>query len=233
MSFPDYPDDWLQALSSPWWEKTTGPIRRGRLLKAYVPHVNQVPLTMIPTERSDPKRHDRFEGTISELRVNASRRSIQAPVAGLPLHKGEVRTIYRAKFRPVIVLNDFGKKIPKTFEAGSGWFVSPTLLVAPYYGADQDGTRGGLSDEAKKRVRCCEYPQMMLEMLPIGGTTTSVLRFDHILPIGDSPASYQATEFTLTPNGLEVLDQWFLWATTGSLIKDGTLETFKDMIETL
>ena len=82
------------------------------------------------------------------------------PVAAMALHDDELWTAYRAKKRPCLVLvsdvpavdNKLRRGMPKRSTA-------PTVIVAPYYGSDRDGTRAGYNPELVERIRHAEYPQ--------------------------------------------------------------------------
>lgn len=53
---PKYPDDCSQAFvspESPWWLSDEGKeIHRGRSVFAFLPHIDQIPLTVIPIGRN-------------------------------------------------------------------------------------------------------------------------------------------------------------------------------------
>ncbi len=100
---------------------------------------------------------------------------------------------------------------------GARWQTAPTLLVAPYYGVDPDGTRGGWRPEFVQRIRRAEYPQYVWDALPIGGPKESVLRLDHAFPVARNPAAFRATEHRLSSDALGVLDEWLTWLVRGTL----------------
>jgi len=96
-------------------------------------------------------------------------------VAALPDYPGEVRTVYRAKARPVVVLSAGGPEVPRELRVGAaGWQTAPTLLVAPFYGVDPGGTRGGWREDFVTRIRRGEYPQYLWDKLPLPGAGESV-----------------------------------------------------------
>lgn len=142
-----YPDDSLQWLVGTWWvEDEQRAVARGRLLRAFVPHVDQQPMTLVPVGRTQPTEHRTATVRLEPLRAAAPRRSPQLPVAALPEFPGEVRTVYRAKLRPVLVLSAGGPDMDQTLRTGTArWQSAPTLLVAPFYGVDPGSTRGGLA----------------------------------------------------------------------------------------
>lgn len=57
--------------------------------------------------------------------------------------------------------------------------------MAPFYGADRDGRRGGWNPLFLERIRRGEYPQYLWDKLPVGTQVKeSVLRLDHLQPLG-------------------------------------------------
>ncbi len=62
------------------------------------------------------------------------------------------------------------------------------------------------------------------------GSGESIIRLDHLQPIGRHPNSYEWTPHTLTDNALRVLDEWLVWLTTGELPKDGLLAEIRSTL---
>src|SRR5690606_28738201 len=122
------------------------------------------------------------------------------PVAALPIRDGETYMVGRGKRRPAIVVSTGGTPVLRELRQGQNrWQFAPTILVAPYYGADPSSTRGGWPASFVERIRRAEYPQYMWDLLPISdGKTESILRLDHIMPIGADPANWTATEYVLS-----------------------------------
>jgi hypothetical protein len=146
------------------------------------------------------------------------------PVGALPQAAGEEYFAFKGKVRPVLVLSEGGPEVPRELRTGAArWQTAPTLLVAPYYGADRDSTRGGWRPEFVQRIRRAEYPQYAWDSLPIGGPSESVLRLDHIFPLARNPAAFETTEHRLSLEALGVLDEWVRWLTTGRLEADSVL----------
>jgi hypothetical protein len=102
--------------------------------------------------------------------------------------------------------------------------LSPALLVAPYYGVDQNGKRGGWPEAFVRRISRGEYPAYAYDRLPIGGCSESILRVDHIQPVGLHHDSYELTDYELTSEAMAVIDEWITWLVTGSLDPEGILE---------
>ena len=98
------------------------------------------------------------------------------------------------------------------------WQTSRTVIVAPYYGADEGEKRSGFRPEFVKRIRRCEYPQYMWDLLPINGSTEdSVMRLDHLQPIGRSQDSMELLDYCLSDDALLLFDEWLEWLLKGFL----------------
>jgi len=74
------------------------------------------------------------------------------------------------------------------------------------------------------RIWQCHYPQLMADILPIPGGEESLLRFDHIQPIGMHHDSIELTPFCLSEDALEVINEWISWLITGELVEDGWVD---------
>ncbi len=101
------------------------------------------------------------------------------------------------------------------------------ILAAPYFGADQDGSRAGWPSEFVQRIKLAEYPQYAYDRLPIGGAVESILRLDQVQPIGRHHDSYELTEFCLTADAMDIIDSWLIWLVTGSLDENSMLHYLK------
>ena len=100
-----YPDDSVQNFCGEWWEETEEPrLEYGRLVRAFLPHVDQQPYVLVAQGRTDPEAHGEADFEISPLRRNVPPSGAYLPVAGLPTYEGEVRIVQRAKKRPALVL---------------------------------------------------------------------------------------------------------------------------------
>jgi hypothetical protein len=71
-----YPDNSLQKYidDSTWWEKVEDKeLRPGRLLWAFVAHVDVIPKSLVPTGRpeDDPTDHNKARYRITDLRIKA------------------------------------------------------------------------------------------------------------------------------------------------------------------
>ncbi len=213
-----YPDDCLQALfPDNWWvEDKDHNYSTGRLLWAFVPHVDQVPFALIPEGRGEPTNHSTAKYLIKPIQIKRQHQEALLPVAAFPSYPGEVRAVYRAKKRPVLVISSGSEQVPKNLRQGfPKWQTNPTILVAPYYGVESTHSRGGWPKKLVKRIRRCEYPQYFWDILPVSNSSKeSVLRLDQLQPIGHHHDSLEWTKFRLNEEAMELLkDQitWFLW----------------------
>jgi hypothetical protein len=93
---------------------------------------------------------------------------------------------------------------------------TPNVLAAPYFGADQDGSRGGVPEVFLDRIRRGEYPQYMWDQLPVGGVNESYLRLDQVFSMGTNAAAFELTEYVLSPKALALLDQQYDWLRSGN-----------------
>lgn len=224
-----YPEDSVQHYCLPWWIRTDHrQVQRGRLLWAFVPHIDQHPFILVAEGRSEATEHGSADYRFEPLRGSNLPIGARLPVAGLPEYPGEVRLVYRAKRRPVLVLATGGTDIPKALRTGAARYqTNQTLLAAPYYGADQGGATGGWKPELVARIRRCEYPQYMWDKLPLKGRDESILRLDHLQPIGKHGESYELTEFQLTDDALQIIDDYLTWLLRGGLPAGSVLIDFR------
>ncbi len=225
-----YPEDTIQTYVDPWWEIDETPgLKRGRLIRGFLPHVSQVPMVLTPIGRSDPTNHERMDYRLEPLKAVKYPKLPRLPVAALPLFEGEVLSVYKAKKRPLLVVSIGGPEIPKAITKGSPrWQTLPAMLVAPFYGAVFDGRRAGFNEEFVRRVRRCEYPQYLYDRLPIRGPTEeSILRLDHLQPFPLFDQSYQWTPHCLSEEALMILDEWLQWLIEGFLPEDNLLGMYR------
>lgn len=218
-----YPDESLQAFIQPeaWWEPDGNfEYRRGRLIKAFLPHVDQNPYIAIPIGRSEPTQHGEATVKFVPLDVRQAIRYPSLPVAALPQFPGERWGVYRVKKRPALIIGAGGTNVEKGMTAGKAkWQTKRTVLVAPYYGVDEgSGRRSGFNPVFVDRIRRCEYPQFIWEKLPMEGSTVeSILRLDHIQPVGRSRDSIEFLPFRLGEKALLLLEEWVDWVLKGEL----------------
>jgi hypothetical protein len=224
-----FPETCVQNLTGNWWlADTSKTLERGRLVWAIVPYPDMKPMRLVPHGRGDdPRQHDHANYRIEEFRTGDALTDIfPLPVAGIPLRSGESHLVRRGKMRPAVVLALEGIEVEARFKRTSAkWQHNPALLLAPYYGVQSDGSRGGWSPEFVLRIQRAEYSQYVWDVLPIGGSESgSVLRLDHIFPLGADPANWRLTDFRLRDEALSILDEWIAWHLTGSMQAEGLVE---------
>jgi hypothetical protein len=231
-----FPDDSIQSIldsNISWWEKTESKsIERGFLVKAFLPHVDQVPYTVIPKARKNPKCHDRAYVQIRELDIKHPRTREDLPVAAMSLNDKEIWAAYRAKKRLCLVMAVTRQKVnPADRRHMPKSSTAQTLLVVPYYGADQDGTRAGWNPKLVELVRHIVYPQFYVDMLPLNGPLESIGRFDQLQPIGRMYNSYETTGYKLSSKALNVVDELFHNYLYGLVKKGSDLYAFIELIK--
>lgn len=233
---PTFQPDEVQNIVEAWWEPCdSGKAEPGALLLACLPHVDQQPLTMIPVGRKEPGEHNTATVRFEPLDVNECRSKPELPVAALTLNGGERWAAYRAKRRPCLVVgmaepvdDRLRRDMPKKS-------TSPTLVVAPYYGVDRDGSRAGYNPELVRRIRHAEYPQFMLDSLPLAGgkkTERSILRLDHLQPVGMHYRAFVHTGFCLSTDARECIFQdWLNWYLWDDLPEDSLIRGFQKLVQ--
>ena len=142
-----------------------------------------------------------------------------------------MRVVLRAKKRPVLVLSTGGTEVPKSLRTGAARYqTNPTLIAAPYYGADQGGSSGGWKPEFVARIRRCEYPQYLWDQLPLSGRKESVLRLDHLQPVGRHGGSYDLTDFELHEEALGLVDEYLSWLLLGGFPQDSIVREIRKVL---
>lgn len=222
-----YPDLCLQALTATWWAPTAdGTIRPGRLIWAHVPHVDQHPHILVAEGRTDPEDHRNADYRIAPFNIKSPPAAAKLPVAGLPHYPEEVWLVYRAKRRPMLVISGSGSPVEHALRVGAARHqTNPTLLAAPYYSCATSWKQ-----EFVARIMRCAYPQYMFDILPVPGGKESILRLDHVQPIGAHGEAYQPTGFTLGEQALDLVEQQFRWLRTGVLERAELLEIRTELL---
>jgi len=228
----NYADDTIQAYVSPWWiTDNKRDYRRGRLIKAHLPHVHQVPFTLIPTGRGDdPTDHSKIRYTMKELKLLDKNERSLLPAAALVVPEGENILAYRAKKRPALIISSGGDEISDSLRRGQPmWQTTPTILVIPYYGVALNGKRAGFPEEFVQRVKKAEYPNFHWDRLPILGEQEkgSICRLDHILPLGRHHDSVEFTEYCLSELAMEIMSQWLRWLVE-EVLPQGNLQYLRE-----
>lgn len=236
----DFPDECVQGLLAEvghkWWvQDKSKSLVRGRVVYSFVHHVDMVPLKLVVEGRADANDHRTARITVAEGSINDRGSMQQLPVAALPHRSGEHYIVHRAKRRVALVVGVGGPEVTKDLTRGKPrWQTAPTIQVAPYYGATSDGgKRSGFSETLLARVRLAQYPQFIWDRVPVRGASESLLRLDHILPIGNHQRSFQATEWRLSDEAMAVVDEWMFWCLTGKLNTEGDLLLYRDFLQSL
>lgn len=226
----NYPNDSVQFYVEPWWIKATDNVpARGRLIWAYLPHVTQQANLLVSEGREEDTQHDTARFSFVPLQMGNVPPAARLPVAGLPTYPNEVRFVLRAKRRPAIILGTGGAEVPKELRVGAARHqTSPLLAVVPAYGVDKDSPRGGWNPTFVQRIRRAEYPQYLWDSLPLPGAKESILRLDHLQPLGAHGDNFELTPFQLSADALAVVDEWYSWLLTGRMAAEGILCTIRE-----
>lgn len=223
----------IQDLVEPWWEETENrELETGRLAWTFVPYPEVQTKGLVLEGRSDPHDHTKARFRVEPLSAGRLPKSPnKLPVAALTKRKGESYVAQRGKRRPVLVLSLGGEEVSKSVsKGGPGYLRKTCVLVLPYYGADKDGKRAGFNEEFLRRIRSIEYPQYMIDSIPISGSKISVLRFDHVLAVGRESSNFELTNYRICQDAIEVIFDWFKWLVEGVLPEDGLLSLARDEI---
>lgn len=179
-----------------------------------------------------PDVHDTAKLEIAPLRMKDKRSKEDLPVAAMTLHAREIWTAYRAKKRPCLVLGTNSPVVDKALRRGMPKrSTAPVVTAAPYYGADKDGSRAGYNSELVERIRHAEYPQFFWDKLPIPGPEESILRLDHMQPVGTHYNSYELTEYKLSADALDLMDDLLNWLIWGGVPEDSLILDYRERIE--
>jgi hypothetical protein len=145
-------------------------------------------------------------------------------VAVFPNYPGGEFLVLRSKRRPAVVIATPGQEIPTALRRGGAtWQYAPTLLVAPFFGVAASESRAGWGAPLVERIRKCEYPQYLWDILPGHKGAESILRLDHLQPVGDSPSSFTIESFMMSDDAVRVLDDWLWWYFTGTYDEEGEI----------
>ena len=231
MTFPELSVQGIVSSDSWWVRDESRSVSRGRLIKCFVPHVDQVPYQFRPMGRSEATEHGAATVMVEPLRVGAPLTPLNLPVAAMPLHKNEVWAAYRAKRRPCLIISSDCPEVERKLTRGkSKSATAPTMLVVPYYGVAHGTNRAGYHSEFISRMIKCAYPQFFCDWLPFPGGEQSVMRLDHIQPIGCDPQSYEVTPFRLGHEAMKVVDQWLDWYIYGAIDPSADLKCIIELL---
>lgn len=231
-----FPDDSIQYLveDDGWWIKNTeADLVRGALIWAFVYQIDQLPYTFVPVSRSKAREHDKAFVEVAELKIGEHLERDQLPVAGMTTYKGECWVANKAKLRPCIVWSANCSNVDKSLTKGKPkGSTAPTYLVAPFYGVDTGKNRAGYSEAFVQRVRHCEYPQFHWDMIPDSNSSKeSILRLDHMQPVGAHTKSYRLSGYKLSEAALEILDDQYTWLTRGGLPEKSIILDFQELMQ--
>lgn len=225
-----YPEDCVQHVvgSDDWWiMNDQKSLCRGALITAFVPYVDHEPYGFEPVGREKPSQHDSAIYKVVPLRVNQYVQRTELPVAAMPLHGSEVWAAYRAKRRPCLVIGSVSPSVDRVLTKGKPKHsTAPTILIAPFYGVEQDGRRAGYNPQFIERVRHLEYPQFLWDKLP-PDDRESLLRLDHLQPIGTGYGSYKLRGYRLGRDALEIVDELFQWLIWNKLPENSLIAMFQ------
>ncbi len=232
----EYPDICIQNFVEPWWTTCTDEkFKQGRLVWTFIPHINQNPYAIIPTGRQEPTEHKKAEVQIKAIDVkdtiNTQKSSL--PVASIPLYDKEIPCMYRAKKRPALIISAGGPNMPPQYTKNKpSKQLLPNLLVAPCYTADEGtGKRAGYNKDFIEKVKQCEYPQFMWDILPIAyKNESSLIRLDHIQPVGRTFDYVELTKYCLTSNALKILNDWLYWLIKGTIRQTSEFKKTRDFL---
>jgi hypothetical protein len=232
---PKFPDDCIQSLCTLWWvADTTQKLQRGGLIKAFIPHIDQEPHVLSAQSRTSATAHGQALFSMAPFRMKGQPAQPPLPVAALTHPAGERLFVYRGKVRPALVLALEADDIERSLVAGSArWQTTKTILVAPYYGADPGGTRGGWAPVFVQRIRRAVYPQYMYDRLPIGGSDESIMRFDQAQTIGPDRTAIDILPWRLSNDALAFVDEWLTWYVRRELLEDGPLHSAREILVSL
>lgn len=234
-ALPKFPEDSVQSLCHEWWVADANlKLCRGRLIRTFLPHVEQDPHVLVAQARASATEHDSAKFKLEPFRMNAPAAAPLLPVAALTHPAGERQFVYRGKVRPAIVLALESPDVDKQLVSGAArWQTAKTVLVAPYYGADSDGTRGGWPPLFIERIRRAHYPQYLCDRLPIGGPVESILRLDQMQPVGSSRPAIQIFPHRLGDEAMGYIDEWVNWYLRRELLADGALLIARNLLASL
>jgi len=229
-----YPEDSIQDVlgfkhlgDNGWWTvQSPVVLERGALVYVFVPHANVAPLELVPSRGVDSRSHATAETKITPFLLSARHAQPDPPVSALPQFPNDRFQIVRGKRRPAIVISN-GNAYPE-LRGVKKWITTPLMFVAPCFGADD--WPAVLVDS----IRRVQHPQYLWDYLPLDGRDSSIVRLDQMFPIHrTNTKAYKFTGFRLSPEAMELIDDWLGWNQTGTLDRDGcVIEVHNELKET-
>ena len=228
-----YPEDSLQFVfgNPDWWIKTEDTsLARGSLIFAFIPHIDQVPYAFEAIGRDKATDHSHAKVNIAPLKVNQPLKQKPLPVAAMPTFENEAWTAYRAKKRPCLIVGSENTSVKSKLTQGMpNSVIAPTIQVAPYYGADKKSSYN--RPEFIERIRHCNYPHYVWDILPMDSGKESILRLDQLQAIGAHHDSYKHTGFCLSEDALGIIDELITCLIWGGLPEDGDVIEYRNLIK--
>lgn len=242
----EYPLDTVQRLissdHSPWWVKKPQGAKdtpeRWDLLVSLVPHLGDVPHRAHLT-RIEPELHTKLQAEVTAFHIDHHKPKPETdlPAAAFP----DGAFIYGGKVRPVLVVSHVHKSPSRSTRGSARSVTKPSFMVAPYYGADPDGSRAGFPHEFVSRIRQAQYAQFFWDHLPSGlphirhTECSSILRLDQVFPIyrrrEEDVAAWAATGWTLSPEARTVMEEWMRWGFQGGIKAGAVIDTFRLLLK--
>ncbi len=71
----------------------------------------------------------------------------------------------------------------------------------------------------------------MLDNLPLTGNGQSILRFDHLLAVGNAITNFELTDYKLSQEAIEIVLDWTQWLIEGDVPAESTLEIAKGELD--
>ncbi|MDP2874727.1 MAG: hypothetical protein Q8O00_01000 [Holophaga sp.] len=234
MNFPDHS---LQGFTGEWWEQAPGhSVGFGTLLEVFVHHMDKLPIQLITEGRVEPTAHGQAKMKAIPFNIRRHIQRAPVPIAALPSYPGESYIALRGKVRPAIVLGaDFSAVSQEDKRRHLDWQTAPVFLVAPFYGVERTDERNGFHPEFVERVQKAYYKQFLWDRLPSGALELcsartregSMLRFDHIVPVGSDPSFYRNTGYRLNDDGQRLIKEWLEWVWFNDMREDSFLLGFR------
>ncbi|HYU31921.1 MAG TPA: hypothetical protein VEW48_07140 [Thermoanaerobaculia bacterium] len=145
-----------------------------------------------------------------DVRTADSERSNPSPAEDLKaLVKSRLEERRKAR---TLVSPDPAPRYDEIFEKGQEWLDGPGSPIEPVSG------------------RRCEYPQYIWDSLPVPGRKESILRLDHLQPVGKHAQAYELTEYALHADAVSLVDEYLTWLLHGALPADGLLREVRRVL---
>lgn len=232
-----FPEDSIQYVLDDWWLATPlSTPKRGDLVRVMVPFRFGLPTRLVAKRKAnEPGDHECVDFESQSFAFDTSLTREKLPIAGLPQIEDGSYALSPYKKRPALVLASPADPPDEKLTLGlAGYQKAPCFIVAPYYGTDKNGMRGGYPEELVRLVRRCKYPHFFWDCLPLkGDTTSSLLRLDAMFSVVHDRTWYQHTGFRLSQDGMEIVAEYLEWFMTGALPKESLIRDVRAKLEEL